>query len=85
MTYSPSDLRSFIRDRMEKRDLNPCSLARLAGVHRNTAYSALNAEGDTRVGSLVRLIEDGLGYDVETVYKITGFSIPERRRLHDNA
>ena len=86
---SADELREWIRSEIDRRGFSIAHVARRSpnpdgskGITPNCVYQALRAEGQTRVGTLIRLA-DALGVSVEKTYKLTGLGVMERRRLHD--
>ena len=86
---SADELREWIRSEIDRRDLSIAHVARRSpnpdgskGITPNCVYQALRAEGQTRVGTLIR-VADALGVNVEKTYRLTNLGIMKRRRLHD--
>lgn len=89
MTLSAESLRTLVISEIERRDTTPAFVASQVprddgtkGIHRNAAYQALKADGDTRVGTLVGMAK-ALGYTVEETYTLRNLGACKRRRLHD--
>jgi hypothetical protein len=89
MTLSAEELRTFVKEELERRDWNPSFCSRRCphpdgstGISRQACYLALKASGEKRVGTLVRMAI-ALGYNVEETYSLRDLGITERRRLHD--
>jgi len=92
MNLTAPQLRTLIEEEMERRDLNPCAVARRCenpdpekglGIARNACYAAMKAEGQERVGTLLRMAR-ALGFATERTYRLNNLGIVERRRIHDN-
>jgi len=89
MTLDAEELRTLVKSEIDRRNWSIAFCARRAphpdgskGIHRNSAYEALKAEGRERVGTLLRLAE-ALGFTTERTYTLRNLGINERRRLHD--
>jgi len=90
MNLTAPQLRTLVSEEMERRDLNPCAVARRCdnpdpdrgkGIHRNACYAAMKADGHERIGTLLRMAR-ALGFSTERTYRLKNLGIQERRRIY---